>query len=59
MVPQFDDYFSQHFNELTSPADFGNIFAHMEHTFDSCNDWVAHNDIEDSNFDDMFNDIFF
>lgn len=59
MVPQFDDYFSQHFNELTSPADFGDIFAHMEHTFDSCNDWVAHNDIDDSNFDDMFNDILF
>lgn len=59
MVPQFDDYFNQHFNELTSPDDFGNIFAHMEHTFDSCNDWVAHNDIDDSNFDDLFNDILF
>jgi hypothetical protein len=61
MVPQFDDYFNQHLSELTSPADFGDVFAHMEHTFDSCSDWLAANqsDFDDDNFDDMFNDILF
>ena len=61
MVPQFGDYFNQHLGNLLSPSDFDNLFTHMEQTFNSCNDWALQNnlDVEDSNFDDMFNDIFF
>lgn len=61
MVPQFDDYFNQHLCDLDSLADSHQIFAHLEHTFDSCNDWAAHRDfdLDETNFDDMFNDLFF
>ena len=62
MVPQFDDYFNQHFDNLTSQFGMQDLFAHMEQTFNSCNDWASQHqfDFDDNdNFDDMFNDLFF
>ena len=62
MVPQFDDYFNHHFDNLTSQFGMQELFAHMEQTFNSCNDWASQHqfDFDDNdNFDDMFNDLFF
>ena len=61
MVPQFGDYFNQNFNDLTSQLGMQDLFAHMEQTFNSCNDWASQHqfDFDDNdNFDDMFNDFF-
>lgn len=59
MVPQFDDYFNHHIDDLTSQVGMQEIFDNMELAFNSCNDWASMNQFElDNNvFDDMFDEI--